>query len=192
MSTVTGIQITNFASIYAQGLSDEVLLLDVRTPAEFNEEHLTGAINIPLNELHNRLDHLRGFNLIYIYCRTGSRSHTAGEQLTQAGIAGVINLEGGVVAWKEQNHATNLNTQISISIDRQVKLIAGSGILISVLLATLLHPAWIGLAVFIGSGLTFAGSSGICMLALLLAKMPWNRRRGQQTPSQIRIAGRLL
>lgn len=192
MDTVTTIQIANFANIYAQGLSEEVLLLDVRTPAEFNEEHLNGAINIPLHELSETLDRLRGHNLIYIYCRTGSRSHTASQYLAEAGINGVINLGGGLVAWKELNHDTHLNTQVGISIDRQVKLIAGTGVVISILLASLIHPALIGLALFIGSGLTFAGASGICALAILLARMPWNRHKVQQTNPQLRSTGRTL
>lgn len=176
MGDVTTIQITDFANIYTKGLSDSVLLLDVRTPVEYNEEHLNGAINVPLDELETQLDTLSGYNLVYIYCRTGSRSYSACERLAERGFAGVINLHGGVVAWKEQNHSIHTNTNISLSIDRQVKLIAGSLILTSLLLASVIHPAFLGLALFVGSGLTFAGSSGICFLAILLARMPWNHQ----------------
>lgn len=184
MNTVTTIQIANFASIYEQGLSNEVLLVDVRTPAEYHEEHLKGAINIPLDELGDRMEHLHGFNLVYLYCGTGNRSYNAGQQLTSAGITGVINLDGGITAWKEQKHETNFNADVGISIDRQVKLIAGLGVVTSILLSLLIHPALIGVALFIGSGLTFAGSTGICTLAILLARMPWNRRRGQPANPQ--------
>lgn len=184
MNTVTSVQIANFANIYAQGLSDEVLLIDVRTPAEYAEEHLKGAINIPLDELDKRLDRLHGYNLIYLYCGTGNRSKQAGERLARAGIAGVINLDGGMIAWKEQKHDTYFNADAGISIDRQVKLIAGMGVVMSVLLSLLVHPALIGIALFIGSGLSFAGSSGICMMAILLARMPWNRRKVQLSRPQ--------
>ena len=58
---------------------------------------------------------------------------------------------------------------------RQVQISAGSLVLLGVALGTWVHPGWYGLAAFVGAGLTFAGLSNTCAMALLLARMPWNR-----------------
>jgi rhodanese-related sulfurtransferase len=190
MQTVTTIHITDFANLHPDGLPDGVLLLDVRTPAEYHDGHLDGALNVPLSELDNHLGALRGHNLVYIYCRTGRRSHNASEILMALGFNGIINLSGGMVAWGEQYQPTTANRR-GLSIDRQFKLIAGLGVILSVLLSQWVHIGWIGVALFIGSGLTFAGASGICLLVILLAKMPWNRREVQATTQQAKVQAQL-
>src|SRR5262249_20310665 len=62
-----------------------------------------------------------------------------------------------------------------LPVDRQVQLIAGSVVLLGVGLGVLVHPWFLGLAAFIGAGLTFAGATGTCGMALLLLRMPGNR-----------------
>jgi len=61
------------------------------------------------------------------------------------------------------------------TLERQVRLAAGLIVLVASLLAATLNPRWIYLAMFIGAGLTFAGATNICGMAVLLARMPWNR-----------------
>jgi hypothetical protein len=56
-----------------------------------------------------------------------------------------------------------------------VQLIAGSMVLTGVVLGTLVNPWWLALSAFFGAGLTFAGATGTCGLAVVLLKMPWNR-----------------
>jgi rhodanese-related sulfurtransferase len=58
---------------------------------------------------------------------------------------------------------------------RQVQIAAGSLILLGLILSNTVAPAWIILTWFVGAGLTFAGVSGFCGMARLLAVMPWNR-----------------
>lgn len=58
---------------------------------------------------------------------------------------------------------------------QQVQIAAGSLVLAGVLLSQLVAPAWIWLSGFVGAGLVFAGVSGFCGMARLLAVMPWNR-----------------
>jgi hypothetical protein len=62
-----------------------------------------------------------------------------------------------------------------LPVDRQVQLIAGTMVLIGVTLGTLVNPWFLVIAAFFGAGLTFAGATGTCGLALLLLRMPWNR-----------------
>jgi hypothetical protein len=61
---------------------------------------------------------------------------------------------------------------------RQVQIAAGSLVLLGLALAAFVSPAWAALSAFIGAGLLFAGISGWCGMARLLALMPWNRPRG--------------
>jgi rhodanese-related sulfurtransferase len=61
---------------------------------------------------------------------------------------------------------------------RQVQIAAGSLVLLGLILSQLVAPAWILLTWFVGAGLTFAGISGFCGMARLLALMPWNRVSG--------------
>lgn len=58
---------------------------------------------------------------------------------------------------------------------RQVQITVGFFVLLASLLAVTVNPAWVYLCMFFGAGLLFAGLSGFCGLALILAKMPWNR-----------------
>ena len=64
-----------------------------------------------------------------------------------------------------------------MSLERQVRIGAGSLVLLGVLLGWLVHPAFFGLSAFVGAGLVFAGVTDWCGMGLLLAKMPWNRSR---------------
>jgi hypothetical protein len=59
---------------------------------------------------------------------------------------------------------------------RQVQIVAGLLVLTGVVLGFVLNPAFFGISAFVGAGLTFAGISGWCGMAKLLALMPWNRR----------------
>jgi hypothetical protein len=59
--------------------------------------------------------------------------------------------------------------------ERQVRIGAGALVLASLALAQWVHPAWIGLAAFMGAGLVFSGVTGFCGMAIILAKMPWNQ-----------------
>ena len=58
---------------------------------------------------------------------------------------------------------------------RQVQIVAGSLVLAGVLLGWLVSPMFLGLSAFVGAGLAFAGISGFCGMAKLLAFLPWNR-----------------
>jgi hypothetical protein len=64
-----------------------------------------------------------------------------------------------------------------LPVDRQVQLIAGGMVLTGIALGTLVNPWFLAISAFFGAGLTFAGATGTCGLALVLLKMPWNRPR---------------
>ena len=87
---------------------DDCILVDVRTPAEYQEAHLKGAINIDVKDStfkENALKQLPKEKTIMVYCRTGHRSTMAARMLTAEGYM-VFNLEGGITAWKEAGQET--------------------------------------------------------------------------------------
>ena len=79
-----------------------VTLLDVRTPQEYAQQHIRGAILIPLSELNSRLHELNKDKTVLIYCQTGNRSVTASRKLTSEGYT-VFNLSGGITSWSDRS-----------------------------------------------------------------------------------------
>ncbi len=161
-----------------QGLKGD--LIDVRSPVEFREIHAAPARNVPLDKLRPE-EFVPGTSqetpLIYVICRTGSRAAKAAEKLVAAGNANVRVVEGGTMAW-EQAGLPVVRGKKSISLERQVRIAAGSLVVLGVLLAWLVHPAWMLLSAFVGTGLVFAGVTDTCGMGLLLARMPWNKVEG--------------
>jgi phage shock protein E len=77
------------------------LLVDVRTPQEFNSGYIEGAVNIPLQELAQRADEIPTDQPVVLYCRSGNRSSNAARMLSNAGYEQVYDL-GGVIDWQRQ------------------------------------------------------------------------------------------
>jgi rhodanese-related sulfurtransferase len=148
-------------------------LLDVRSPIEFESERIEGATNVPLDVLDGRLDELPAQGDVVVVCRTGVRATIAAETMARAG-RGARVLEGGVLAWRRAKLPLRLGRK-RLPVDRQVQLIAGLMVLTGVALGVLVSAWFLAVAAFFGAGLTFAGATGTCGLALVLMKMPWNR-----------------
>ncbi|ABB56966.1 rhodanese-like domain-containing protein [Synechococcus elongatus] len=152
----------------------EVLLLDVREVAEYQADHIAGSHLYPLSQI-TQLPLPASDRPIVLTCQSGMRSQKAATQLQQRGLT-ITELQGGLNAWKQQGLPTIGQTaNAPISLMRQVQLVAGSLVLISIILSLTLAPTWLGLSAFVGAGLVFAGLSGTCLLANVLAAMPWNR-----------------
>jgi rhodanese-related sulfurtransferase len=80
---------------------EELLVLDVRTPEEYAQDgHIAGSTLLPLQELPQRMDELPKGQPIACFCRSGNRSRTACDQLAQAGFTNLVNVEGGIGAWR--------------------------------------------------------------------------------------------
>lgn len=151
-------------------------VLDVRTPLEFESERLEGSRLIPLDVLPERVDEIPEGTDVVVVCRTGVRATIAAEALARSGRRAQV-LEGGVQAWRRAKLPLREGRK-RIPVDRQVQMIAGSMVLTGVLLGAFVNPWFLLLAGFFGAGLTFAGASGYCGLAMVLFKMPWNRSTG--------------
>lgn len=158
-------------------LGESLRLLDVRSPAEFGQVHVSFAQNMPLESLNPAA--LKGETAdvpLYVICRSGSRGRQACERLQAAGL-NVQNVEGGTVAWEAAGLPVERSGRKVISLERQVRIAAGLLVLTGVLLGWLVHPALYGLAAFVGGGLVFAGLTDWCGMGMLMAKMPWNQAR---------------
>ena len=154
-----------------------VELIDVRTPVEFREVHVSFARSLPLDQL-DAAQIAAGRNgssrPLYVICRSGSRGKQACEKLAAAGLTNVINVEGGTQAW-DQAGLPVVRGQQAISLERQVRIAAGTLVLIGSAMGAFVSPYWIGLAAFVGAGLVFAGITDTCGMGMLLARMPWNQ-----------------
>lgn len=164
-----------FAREYQNGRVD---LLDVRTPVEFRELHIQGARNVPLDRLDPRQlaqdRNGNGQQPLYVVCRSGSRASQAVEKLRAAGLSNVVHVEGGTLALAEAGLPV-VRGRKAVSLERQVRIAAGSLVLLGAVLGWLVHPAFVGLAAFVGAGLVFSGVTDTCGMALILARMPWNQ-----------------
>ena len=154
----------------------QVKLLDVRSVLEFNQAHIKDAINVPIDTLANRVNELSQAKQSYIVlCRTGNRSVKAADMLIQSGIPAVKVTDGGMIAWQKAKLAV-VKGEGGISLERQVRIMAGSIVLSGILLSWFIHPYFIGISVFVAGGLIYAGLIDNCMMGMLLMKLPYNRK----------------
>jgi rhodanese-related sulfurtransferase len=114
---------------------------------------------------------------VYLLCRSGQRATKAAEKFSREGFSQSIIVEGGTLAWIEANLPVTRSSVKIISLERQVRIVAGSLVLIGVLLGWFVQRGFFGLSAFVGAGLVFAGITDFCGMGLLLAKLPWNKRK---------------
>lgn len=174
-ATVRTISPDDLQELIATGYNIE--LIDVRTPAEFREVHAEAAVNIPLDMIDPEtiLRQRESDNEpLYFICRSDSRARKACEAFQSVGCLDVVNVAGGTIAWDDLGLPVVRGAR-TISLERQVRIAAGSLVVVGVVLGWLVHPALTGIAAFVGSGLVFAGVTDTCGMAMLLAKMPWNQ-----------------
>ncbi|GGK94034.1 sulfurtransferase [Sphaerisporangium melleum] len=163
----------------------DVLVVDVRTPAEFETAHIDGAINLPLDQVDAHLRRIvsdAGGRMLLI-CQSGNRAERAHRALIGAGMTDVVILDGGMNAWIASGAPVD-HGRPRWSLERQVRLVAGSIVFASVV-AGLWIPAALIVAAVIGSGLTLAALTGTCAMGLLLAKLPYNRASGVDVESAL-------
>ena len=158
----------------------DLFIIDVRSPGEYASGHIPGARNIPLDRLRQSVPALRAAadrGDIAIVCASGARSASACEQLAAAGIPAAT-LVDGTSAWVSAGHPLDrpAGARPAWAMDRQVRLAAGSVVVIG-LVADLLLPGlrWVSAAV--GAGLVFSAITNTCGMAALLGRLPHNRPR---------------
>jgi rhodanese-related sulfurtransferase len=161
----------------AEIMRNGAVLVDIREADEHAREHIPGARHHALSRIDKETPLRQGDDVLVFYCRSGARTKTNAPKLAAAvPTCETYILEGGIDAWKKAGLPVSLDRSQPIDIMRQVQIAAGSLILLGAALGYALTPAFYGLSAFVGAGLLFAGISGFCGMAHLLALMPWNRR----------------
>lgn len=159
---------------------DKLCLVDVRTPAEVRGDALNGIIAMPLDnldpaQLQQEIKHRHaGGQPIYLICQSGKRAEMAAEKLTGQLSQDLVVVEGGMKSLREAQ-GSGAQPDSVMSIERQVRLAAGSLVVAGVLAGYLLHPFAFALSGFVGAGLIYAAITDTCAMGLLMAKAPWNR-----------------
>jgi rhodanese-related sulfurtransferase len=157
---------------------DSLELLDVRTPGEFAAAHIPGARLVPLDELDCAAflkQHGTNHKPIYVLCHSGGRARRAIEQFRRAGFSGCVLVEGGTQAWIDAGLPANRGESRVLPLMRQVQIVVGLVSFTGAALALAVNAWFAVIPLVMGGGLLFAGLTGFCGLALLLAKMPWNK-----------------
>ncbi|HSP41270.1 MAG TPA: rhodanese-like domain-containing protein [Luteolibacter sp.] len=154
-----------------------VALIDVRTPVEHEEMHIAGSRLMPLDQLDPALAKAvtAGAESCVVICRSGKRAEQAVQKLRAAGCENLAILDGGVLAWESAGLPLEHSSHNRLPLMRQVQLIIGLLALTGSVLALTVNKNFALLPAFLGAGLTMAGATGWCGLAILLSKMPWNK-----------------
>jgi rhodanese-related sulfurtransferase len=160
----------------AQRPHGRVTIIDVREPMEFVGGHIPGSRNIPLARLAEAP--LPDGPLVLV-CQSGARSERGVAALSRRGVpssgGGLADLEGGLIAWQAAQLPLERRKGAPLPLMRQVQIVAGGLVRLGVVLSQVVAPGWLWLSGVVGAGLIFAGISGFCGMARLLAALPWNR-----------------
>ena len=160
-------------------------LLDVRTAAEFETVHIHGAYNVPLDLLRDHRDEIveRLDDDVVLVCRSGQRAGHAEQTLRAAGLVNVHVLAGGITAWEANGFAVQRGAQ-RWDLERQVRLVAGSVVLSSIL-GSIVVPRLKWLAAGMGGGLAVAALTNSCAMGMLLSRLPYNRGSGSDPQAMV-------
>jgi rhodanese-related sulfurtransferase len=150
------------------------MLVDIRDADEHAREHIPGAVLWPISRSGQLLPD--NATTVIFHCRSGARTQASAAHLAAAAGGGAFQLEGGLEAWKRAGLPVQVDRAQPIELMRQVQIAAGSLVIAGLLMGAVASPYWLLLSGFVGAGLVFAGVSGFCGMARLLARMPWNRR----------------
>ena len=152
-----------------------IRLLDVRTPAEHASAHIPGSYNVPVDELAEHAAEIRSMRSpVVLVCQSGQRARKAEAILGAAGMTMLHVLDGGMHAWQAA-HLPVLRGRARLSLERQVRIAAGTLAAAGALLALVADPLFAIVPLAVGSGLTFAGVTNTCGMAMMLGRLPYNR-----------------
>jgi len=157
--------------------ANEIILLDVREENEFAREHIAGARLMPLSSFRAQLDAvpLPRDKPIVLCCAAGNRSQAALRKLAAAGYTRVTHIGGGLAAWKSGGLPVVEDRGAPISLTRQVQIVTGSLVSAATFLGVFISPWFLVIPGLVGFGLVISGASGSCLMAQLLARLPYNQ-----------------
>jgi len=162
---------------HAKSQNPNLFVIDVRTAAEYAACHVDGAKLYPLQEFRPEaiVQASGSHDQIFVLCKGGGRAKKAAEQLAVATDKAVFVVVGGTDACETLDMKI-VRGEDAMSLERQVRIAAGSLVVLGVVGAVAIHPGFVALSAFVGAGLVFAGVTDTCAMGMLLARMPWNNR----------------
>lgn len=173
----SGVNVCGVAELDEKLKAGECVLVDVREEQELASEKIAGCVHAPMSALEKSAGEIGRDKAVYLICRTGARSRDAAARFTRMGFRSVRVVEGGIKEWIESGRPVIRGRSTVWDLERQVRFAAASLVLLGIGLSRVLHPAYIFLAVFVCAGLIFSAVTDTCGMAMLLARMPWNRKR---------------
>jgi rhodanese-related sulfurtransferase len=173
--------VTPHALVAQQAAGRQVVLVDVRSPHEFEAEHARGAHHVPLDRLDPRAvgerlgdPELGRGTPVHFICQAGKRAEQAARRMAESGYPNVAVVAGGTEAWARAGLPTVRGRQV-LSLERQVQIALGLLLVLKVVFGFAVHPAFFALVAGVGLGLIWAGATSSCLLSRWLARLPWNR-----------------
>jgi rhodanese-related sulfurtransferase len=173
VTTLTPIDAKTLAARLKAG---RATLIDIRESDEYAREHIAGAVSVPLSSLERGRLNVEPQGDVVFHCKSGMRTNANCALLTAHVDGAAFALDGGIEGWKHAGLKVRKDSKMPIEINRQVQMAIGALVLAGVVLTVFVDPLFVILPGVLGAGLLFAGLSGWCGMAKLLAGAPWNAR----------------
>ena len=157
------------------------VLVDIRERDEHLRERIPGARHHAVSGLDRAHPARPGDEVLIFHCKSGARTRQNAQRIA-SGLPSILEsyvLEGGIDAWRKAGLPVSVDRRQPIPTMRQVQIVAGSLVLLGVVLGTLVAPGFYALSGFVGAGLVFAGVTGFCGMEPIFSLMPWNRAAAQ-------------
>ena len=153
----------------------DAVVVDVREYVEFASGHIEGARLAPLGEVDEMAEAWPREQALVLVCKAGGRAERARLRLAAKGFEALMVLDGGMDGWKLAGRPVVKERRQPWALERQVRIAAGSLVLITLGLAVVVSKMWLIGTGFVGAGLVFAGVSNLCIMSSVLGRLPWNR-----------------
>ncbi|WP_426226623.1 rhodanese-like domain-containing protein [Pseudarthrobacter sp. DSP2-3-2b1] len=160
----------------------DLVVIDVRSAAEFESMHIRGSYNVPLPLLSEHTDELaaRLGSRVVLVCQSGARAEQARQRLGKVGIETAHVLTGGAPAFAVAGGDV-VKGRDRWDLERQVRLAAGSLGVLGLAGGKFVSPKIRTLAGLIGTGLTFSAATNTCAMGQAISAMPWNKAAKEPT-----------
>ncbi|KRE70189.1 rhodanese-like domain-containing protein [Arthrobacter sp. Soil762] len=164
----------------------DLVVIDVRSAAEFESMHIRGSYNVPLPLLSEHTDELaaRLGSRVVLVCQSGARAEQARQRLGKSGIDSAYVLTGGAPGFAAAGGDV-VKGKARWDLERQVRLAAGSLVVLGLAGGRFISPRIRLLAGAIGAGLTFSAATNTCAMGQALSAMPWNKATKEPTRESV-------
>lgn len=158
-------------------IQEGAILIDIREADEHARERIPGAHHLALSKLDEADIAVHRGKPVIFHCRSGARTLSNADRLAGqfGGDCEAYVVDGGLDAWRKAGLPVVADRRAPLELQRQVQIGAGSLAFLGTLLGLTVSPWFFAIPLFVGGGLTVAGMTGFCGMAMLLMRAPWNR-----------------